>query len=280
MAESNSKDQPYVLSIDLGTSGAKTALVSIYGHVAGFEFEPVPLHLFDGGGAEQDPADWWQGIIKTSKRLIARNLVPVENIVAINVSTQWAGTVPVDSDGDHLMNAVIWMDSRGESHVHKLVDGPIKVAGYNLFKLIRWIRLTGGAPPLSGKDAFGHIPFIQEKWPEIYKKTEVFLEPKDYINLRLTGIKASSVDTIALHWVTDNRDISNIRYDQSLLRLGNLDRSKLPDLVPANHILGPVKPDVAQAIGLPKGVPVVSGSPDLMAAAVGSGAAKDFETHL
>ncbi|MBT8372351.1 MAG: xylulose kinase, partial [Deltaproteobacteria bacterium] len=194
MAETNSKDHPYVLSIDLGTSGAKTALVSIYGHVAGFEYEAVALHLFDGGGAEQNPEDWWQGIIKTTKRLIARNLVPTEQIVAINVSTQWVGTVPVDADGNHLMNAVIWMDARGEPYVSKLVDGPIKVAGYNLFKLIRWIRLTGGAPPLSGKDAFGHIPYIRHELPEIYKKTDTFLEPKDYINLRLTGRKVASVD--------------------------------------------------------------------------------------
>ena len=106
MAESNSKNHPYVLSIDLGTSGAKTALVSIYGHVAGFEYEAVPLHLFDGGGAEQDPEEWWQGIIKTSKRLLARSLVPAEQIVAINASTQWVGTVPVDSNGNHQRIAV------------------------------------------------------------------------------------------------------------------------------------------------------------------------------
>jgi len=280
VAETNSKDHPYVLSIDLGTSGAKTALVSIYGHVAGFEYEAVPLHLFDGGGAEQDPADWWQGIVKTSQRLLSRKLVPTENIVAINASTQWAGTVPVDSDGNHLMNAVIWMDSRGEPYVRKNVGGLISVAGYDVFKLRRWIGLTGGAPALSGKDAFGHIPFIRDKWPHFYEKTDIFLEPKDYVNLRLTGIKAASVDSIALHWVTDNRDINNIRYDQDLIRIGKLDRSKLPDLVPANHILGPVKPDVAQSLGLPEGVPVVSGSPDLMAAAVGSGAVRDFETHL
>ncbi len=280
MAETNNNDHPYVLSIDLGTSGAKTALVSIYGHVAGFEHEAVPLHLFEGGGAEQDPEDWWQGIVRTSKRLLARNLVPVEQIVAINASTQWVGTVPVDNNGNNLMNAVIWMDARGEPHVRKLVNGPIKVAGYDLFKLIRWIRLTGGAPPLSGKDPSGHIPFIRNELPDIYRKTDLFLEPKDYINLRLTGKTVASADSITCHWVTDSRDIHNIRYDRGLLRMGDMDRSKLPDLVPANHVLGPVQPAVAQMLGLPEGVPVISGTPDLMAAAVGSGAIKDYETHL
>lgn len=280
MVDRKDDDRPYVLSIDLGTSGSKTAIVSIYGEVVGFEFEPVPLHLMKGGAAEQNPDDWWRAIVSTSKRLLARDLVPVNRIVAINCSTQWVGTVPVDRDGNHLMNAVIWMDSRGAPYVRKRVSGPLKVAGYDPFKLMRWIRLTGGAPPLSGKDPSGHIPFIQHEFPDIYRQTYKFLEPKDYINLRLTGRITASVDSITCHWVTDNRDIKHIRYHEKLLRMSSLERSKLPDLVPANHILGPVKPEIAQMLGLREGVPVISGSPDLMAAAVGSGAINDFETHL
>jgi xylulokinase len=186
----------------------------------------------------------------------------------------------VDANGNHLMNAVIWMDARGEPYVRKMVSGPIKVEGYDLIKLLRWIRLTGGAPPLSGKDPSGHIPYIRTERPDIYQQTDKFLEPKDYINLCLTGKTVASVDSITCHWVTDNRDVDNIRYDRNLLSMGNLDPSKLPDLVSANCVLGPVKSSVAKSIGLPEGVPVISGTPDLMAAAVGSGAIQDYETHL
>lgn len=48
---------PYILSVDLGTSGAKVALISARGQVRGWEFEPVPLHLTPDGGAEQAPDD-------------------------------------------------------------------------------------------------------------------------------------------------------------------------------------------------------------------------------
>lgn len=273
-------DHPCVLSIDLGTSGSKTAIVSVYGDVIGFEFESVPLHLSEGGSAEQNPHDWWRAIQNTSKRLLARDLVPKDNIVAINCSTQWVGTVAVDQKGNPLMNAVIWMDARGEPYVRKQVGGPIQVAGYDPIKLTRWIRLTGGAPPLSGKDPAGHIPLIQYEFPEVYRQTHKFLEPKDYINYCLTGKMVASFDSITCHWVTDNRDITRIRYNPKLLEMTGLERSKLPDLVPANSILGQVKGDVAKAMGLPKDIPVVSGSPDLMAAAVGSGAINDYETHL
>ena len=43
--------EKYVLSIDLGTSGSKMAIVSVYGEVMDFEFKAVPLKLLPGGGS-------------------------------------------------------------------------------------------------------------------------------------------------------------------------------------------------------------------------------------
>ncbi len=50
--------EKYVLSIDLGTSGSKMAIVSVHGDVVDFDFEAVPLKLLPEGGAEQDGS--WQ----------------------------------------------------------------------------------------------------------------------------------------------------------------------------------------------------------------------------
>ena len=49
----------YILAVDLGTSGPKSAIVSMDGEVIDSEFRDVPLYLFPGGGAEQDPHEWW-----------------------------------------------------------------------------------------------------------------------------------------------------------------------------------------------------------------------------
>jgi xylulokinase len=81
--------EKYVLAIDLGTSGSKTALVSIYGEVVDFEYQEVPLVIIPSGGAEQRPRDWWQAIMSTSRRLIEKGLVSKDDIVAICCSTQW-----------------------------------------------------------------------------------------------------------------------------------------------------------------------------------------------
>ncbi|MCG8332965.1 MAG: FGGY-family carbohydrate kinase [Proteobacteria bacterium] len=270
----------YVLVIDLGTSGSKTALASIYGEIIDFDFEEVPVHHLKNGGVEQDPHDWWKAIMTTSKRLLDKELVPRESIVAICASTQWSGTVPVDKDGQPLMNAIIWMDSRGEKQVNEAAGGLINLEGYDVRKLYNWIRITGGAPALTGKDPVGHILYVKDQLPEIYKKTYKFLEPKDFVNLCFTGKFAASYDSITLHWVTDNRNLTKIDYHKKLLKYANLEREKLPDLKQSIDILGPVKKEIADELGLRGDVPVIMGTPDLQAAALGSGAVDDYVGHI
>jgi xylulokinase len=274
-----SKDK-YILAIDLGTSGPKTALISVYGEVVDSEFKDTPIILLPDGGAEQDPQGWWNAIMSTSKKVLSKNLVSPEDIVAVSVTSQWAGTVPVGQDGKKLMNAIIWMDCRGSEAVKEILKGPLKIEGYPLFKFMTWLKLTGGAPAKSGKDPLCHILWIKKNCPDIYNKTYKFLEPKDYINLRFTGKFAATYDSIVPHWVTDNRDPSHVVYHDKLLKMAGIERAKLPDLVQAMDILGPVKKEVAQELGLNPGTPVIGGTPDVPSAGVGSGAVRDYEGHL
>jgi xylulokinase len=273
-------DEKYILAVDMGTSGPKTVLVTTRGRVVGHEFEPIELLLLPGGGAEQDPEEWWSAIMAASRRLLARELVSVDDIVAVSVTTQWSGTVAVDRDGNHLMNAIIWMDTRGGRYVDEAFDGLVKVEGYGLVKLLRWIRITGGLPGHHGKDPTAHILYIKNEHPDVYERTHKFLEPKDYINHRLTGRFAAGYDSITLHWVTDNRDISRVAYHDGLIRSLGLDRDKLPDLQQAATVLGPLRGEVARELGLEEDLPVVVGTPDVQSASVGSGAVRDYQGHI
>jgi len=270
----------HVLAIDLGTSALKVAVVSMAGEVVAAEEETHQVRLLPGGGAEQDPRQWWDLIAKASSRLMERRAVPPESVVAVACTAQWSGTVPVDEHGEPIRDAIIWMDSRGEPYARQITGGAVKVQGYGVVRLARWLRTTAGAPAHSGKDSIAHILWLKHQEPETYRRAYRFLEPKDWLNARLTGRCAASFDSIALHWVTDNRHPDRIRYDPALLRLAGIEQSRLPELLAATDILGPLSAEPADSLGVPAGIPVVVSTPDLQAAAIGSGATRDYQAHL
>ncbi len=269
-----------ILSVDLGTSSMKVALITTQGQVLGWESQPIKLQLTPDGGAEQSPKEWWQAFISTAQRLIARNLAPRETIKAICCSTQGEGTVPVDRDGNALMNCILWMDMRGAPYLQRRAHGAINLAGVDVVKLLRWIRLTGGLPSLSGKDPAGHTLLVREKFPDVYARTYKFLNVLDYLNLRLTGRFAATFDSILTSWVTDNRNPNDIRYNEALIKTSGIDADKFPEIVSCTTVLGSLRREVADALGLSDRVQVVAGAIDNTAAAIGSGAVEDFAPHL
>jgi xylulokinase len=270
----------WALAIDLGTSGCKVALVSADGLLRGAEFEPVDLVLVPGGGAEQDPDDWWRAVVTAARRTTNAHPTEAAAVTAVGVTAQWSGTVAVDGNGDHLGNAIIWMDSRGAPYVREMIRGPIRITGYGIGKALRWIRLTGGGPTKSGKDPIAHIAWLQAERPKVFEEAAVFLEPKDYLNLRMTGRAVATFDSISLYWLTDNRDPDRVHYDDRLLRLAGVDRSRLPDLIRATDVVGPVLPHVAAQLGIPPGTPVFGNTPDLQSAGIGAGTVKDYAAYL
>lgn len=274
------RDSAVILAVDLGTSACKTALITANGSVLGWESEPLTLSILPDGGAEQNPADWWNAFCTTTRRLLARELVPVERIAAVCCSTQGEGTVAVDETGEALTNCLLWMDMRGAEALKRITRGLINVEGYDPLKLYRWIMLTGGAPSLSGKDPAAHMLYIRDAMPEIYARTYKFLNVLDYLNMRLTGRFVATPDSILTSWVTDNRDSANVRYHDELVRGCGIDAAKFPEIVRCDAVIGEVLSDVAAELGLPSGVKVVAGAIDVTAAAIGSGAVEDYAAHL
>jgi xylulokinase len=273
-------NEPCFLAVDLGTSGCKTAIITQSGRILGWEFQEVPLQVLPNGGAEQDPRDWWNAFLFTSRRLLAKGLTDVDSILAVCCSTQGEGTVAVDRNANVLMNCVLWMDMRGAKHLKQITSGFPEVAGYGAAKLAKWINLTGGAPSLTGKDPAAHMLFIRDERPEIYAATYKFLNVLDYMNLCLTGRFVATPDSILTSWVTDNRNSAEVKYAPELVRNSGIDADKFPKIVQCDSVIGDLKPEVAESLGLKPGVKVVAGAIDTTSAAIGSGATGDFEGHL
>ncbi len=270
----------YVLAIDMGSSSTKAAVVSSAGEVVASALRHTTTIMMEGGAVEQDPEQWWRSVCDTAKEAIAASRVPAAQIIAVVCTTLWAVTVAVDEQGAAIGNAISWMDTRGAKYNRAVAGGWPRVQGYGLFKLLKWLRFTGGAPVQSGVDGLGHVLFIKNERPEVYARTFKFLEPMDYLNLRLTGQFAASYATMFTYWLTDNRNPNRIDYLPELLAMAGVDRAKLPDLRPVNAVLGAIKPEVAADLGLAPSTRVVMGSCDGHSATLGAGAVDNYEGYF
>jgi xylulokinase len=268
----------FVLAIDLGTSGLKVGLVSLDGAIAWATGAPLRTDLSDDGGAEQDPDEWWRLIRDAVKAATGSGTADPNQVAAVSVTGQWASTVPVAADGTPVGPCVLWMDSRGAPHARARFGGPL--SGYSARTLWNWVRKTAGAPSTGGADPIGHMLYLGAERPEIAAAARWYLEPVDYISMRFTGAAAASPASMTAAWLTDNRHLDRLSYDAGLTRLAGVDPAKLPPLHATGSVTGTVRDDVAADLGLPAGIAVVTGTPDLHSAAAGSGTLDGSRCHM
>jgi len=116
-----------------------------------------------------------------------------------------AGTIPIDSEGEPLMPCMTWLDTRAKEQAEKMSSGIIKIAGYNIFTLMRFLSITGGIYGNAGKDPICKILWIKERKPEIYTETNKYLDCKDYLLYKCTGNFVTSRDCANIWWMMDTR---------------------------------------------------------------------------
>jgi len=272
------RGEQLVLAVDLGTGGPKVGLVTVTGALVWADHLAVRTRLLPGGGAVQDAEEWWRLILEAARRALQSGAAPPDRVVAVSCTGQWASTVPVAEDGTPVGECVMWMDSRGGARARRAVGGP--VSGYAPLALWRFVRRSGGAPSTSGADPIGHMLFLEHDQPDVAQRARWYLEPVDYLSMRFTGIPAASHASMTAAWLTDNRHLDRLRYDGVLVRAAGVPAGKLPPLVPTGAVIGEVREEVARHLGLRPGVVVVTGTPDLHSATVGSGAVRAYQGHM
>ena len=279
-ARASDPDGQFVLAVDLGTGGPKVGLVSLTGRLAWQSHTPVETRLLPGGGAVQDAGEWWTAVVSAARAALSSGVVDSAAVVAVSVTGQYASTVPVDEAGVPVGDCLLWMDSRGRRHAKKQFGGP--VSGYDPRVLAVWVRRTGGAPSTTGADPLGHRLFLAAEEPGVLKRARWLMEPVDQLTMRFTGTAAASPASMVAAWLTDNRSLEKVGYDDDLVRRAGIDASQLPPLVATGSVVGTVSPSAAAELGFPDGaaVKVVTGTPDLHTAALGSGAVLDFQAHI
>jgi len=258
-----------VIAVDQGTTGIKVGRVDVdTGTVEWSGSAELTTDFGPDGAATQDAERWWS----LTQDLVRRAATP--DVVAIACTGMWSSTVPVAADGTPVGPARTWYDTRGRHHTRKVISGP--VAGFNPNAAVRWLRKTGAAPSSSGGDPIGHMLDLQAEG----STARWFLEPVDLLNLRFTGVAAASHASMTGAWLTDNRRLDVLAYDDDLVRRAGIDASRLPPLLRTGDVMGTVLPAVADDLGLPSTTTVVTGLPDLHSATIGVGAVGLYEPHL
>jgi xylulokinase len=121
------------------------------------------------------------------------------------------------------------------------------------------------------------LRWVAKHEPEIFQQVAKVLLPKDYVRLMLTGEYACDMsDASGTLWL----DVQQRDWSDALLALTKLNRSHMPRLVEGSAPGGTLKADIAQALGLPKGIVVAGGAGDNAASAVGMGAVDSGQGFL
>lgn len=251
----------YLLGIDVGTSGTKTALFDTEGHVVASATFEYPMQQPQNGWAEQDPEDWWQAVQDGIRAVLQQSEIAAAEISGIGLSGQMHSLVMLDEQNRVLRPAILWCDGRTAAECEEIHARVGKE---------RLIELTAN-PALTGFTA-GKILWVRKHEPEIYEKCRHILLPKDYIRLKLTDVYATEVSDASGMGLLD---VPRRCWSEEVLERLGIDRSLLAKVYESPEITGTVTEQAAALTGLTAGTPVVGGAGDNAAAAVGTGVVKN-----
>jgi xylulokinase len=268
------KHSEKILAVDVGTTSIKSAVVDLDCFEAlSTSSTKAVVEYPKKGWAEKDPDTLWSSVLDVMKESLEDH-----NVSAVIFGAHMAGVLPVDKDGNPLRKIIIWLDERAEGLPEDLWSGIFKIQGYSVFKLLRFLRITGGAPSKTGKDAISKIIWVKENERDVFEKTYKILDVKGFLINRATGSFITSPDEAHLSWLADTRD-GRIRWAKTLLKDYGLQEGLFPEIKNSTEIGGYLKESVAKEIGIDP-LPVIVGSGDVCATAVGSGAVKPEELHI
>src|SRR5438445_12508384 len=246
------------LGVDCGTQSTKVVLRDQEdGAVVAISRAPHELIARDDGTREQDPA-WWIEALRTAVRDAIRG--ERFEIGGVGVSGQQHGLVCLDDRDRPVRAAKLWNDTTTARECAALTQ---KLGGNN-----RVLELTGNLL-LPGYTA-PKIAWLASHEPDAYARTARMCLPHDYLNLWLTGQFVTEFGDVS---GTAYFDVRARRYSEAVL--GAIDATRdwtrtLPPIAQSLSVVGTLRPEAAESLGLEAGIPVSAGGGDNMCAAIGS----------
>lgn len=252
------------LGIDIGTSELKALIINAQGEIIASNHATLNVQRPHAHWAEQDPERWWQACGEVLAGLRQQAAQAWSEIRAIGLSGQMHGAVLMDAQGEVLRPCILWNDTRSAPQCEALsrqhpemmqISGNMIMPGFTAPKL-RWVA---------------------EHEPEIFRRIDKVLLPKDYLRWRLTGRFVSEPsDAAGTLWL----DVAKRDWSDELLAITGLTRANMPELVEGSAVSATLKADLASEWGLSAAVCVAGGAGDNAASAVGVGAVNPGDAFI
>ncbi len=249
------------LGIDVGTSSVKAVLIDEKDKLVAQGSSPLTVERPHPLWSEQDPESWWKATVAAVRALPEQDRRQVQ---AIGLSGQMHGATLLDAADKPLRPAILWNDGRSEEECAILekteprsreITGNLAMPGFTAPKLV-WVK---------------------RHEPDVFAKIKTVLLPKDYVRLKLAGVKASDMsDAAGTLWL----DVAKRDWSDEMLAATGLSRANMPEAVEGTAPTGNVLPAVAKELGIPDNVVVAGGGGDNASSAVGLGVVRTGDAFL
>ncbi len=244
----------HILAIDVGTQSLRACLFDSSFTLVERQQVPYTPTVVSRDKVEIDAETLWDALTHACGNLQAKSRVR-----AVTFSTLCPSLVAMDPEGTPLRPIILHLDRRS----FQQAQWALSRVGEEKF------LHTAGNLPIPGGISVTSLLWIREHEPDVYgAKGVCFGHAVTFFMKRLTGrflIDPSNASFTGLYDTVGYGD-----WDEELLRLLEIERSLLPEVLMSPSIAGELLPEAAQALGLPRNVPVVIGANDTTCAAVGA----------
>ena len=248
---------PCVIGLDIGTTSTIGVLLRLPDEVLAVASRPVALHSPYPGWAEEEPAQWWDNVCSLTRDLLRQGGVQANEVAAIGVAGMLPAVILLDASGTLIRPSIQQSDGRcGEEVAAMRAEWPeddfLRRAGNGINQ-----QLVGAK-----------LRWVERHEPENFTRIATVFGSYDYVNWRLTGLRA-----IEQNWALEGGfiDLATHQVADDFVRFAHCPKEALPPLIRSHAILGPVTAEAARETGLSPGTLIVGGAADMIASALGAG---------
>lgn len=253
------KQSDAVFCFDLGTGGARTALIDRHGSVAAIEAEPIATRHPYHGWSEQNPNDWWSIFCRVSERTMQHAVKNNIRVIGVAGCGHMHAPVLISNKGELVRDRVqLWNDKRSQPHVDDL----------NNRSDLELLSSIAGNPPASSWPGL-KLRWMNQNDPEALVAASWVLMPKDFINFRLTGKVAQDQSEAGSSFLFSS---SENNWSPKLAEILEVPAEILPTIQKSSDEIGVITPLAAQQTAIPANIPVFCGGGDYPLSVFGSGA--------